>query len=34
MFDMPIWPDGVVSIIILAAGFGVGALIFKIMGRI
>ena len=34
IFEMPIWPDGVISIVILGAGFGLGALIFKIIGWI
>ena len=32
VFDMPIWPDGVISIAIIAAGTGLMLLIFKIIG--
>ena len=34
IFDMPLWPDGVISIVILGAGLGLGALIFKLIGWI
>ncbi len=32
IFDMPIWPDGVISIVIIAAGIGLVFVIFKIAG--
>jgi hypothetical protein len=32
IFNMPIWPDGVISIVILAVGIALGFMIFKIIG--
>ncbi|MCL4506543.1 MAG: hypothetical protein M1434_01945 [Chloroflexi bacterium] len=32
VFDMPIWPDGVISIVIIAVGAGLMLLIFKLIG--